>query len=189
MSSVILALHVSCDRIDHCGWVRRSCSGHHLAESGGRLSTTAVFSFMLSLLNDVAGLAFAVSPSLPVLATLAFVGMLNGTGTDCSAASALDQAIIPGLVSDKRRTWNLAWYNVLLDGGGASDNEFPSPKHGIGGRPLRMCVLKRVFVPTRSGSPLRILLGAPQGTYSRTVHDVTVYSETRSVAWTVPRFL
>jgi hypothetical protein len=40
-------------------------------------------------------------------------------GTDRSAAFALDQAVVPGLVSDVRRTWNLAWYNVLLDGGGS----------------------------------------------------------------------
>src|SRR5246127_3051828 len=45
--------------------------------------------------------------------------MLNGTGTDRSAASAIDQAVIPGLVSDVKRTWNQVWYNVLLDGGGA----------------------------------------------------------------------
>ena len=78
------------------------------------------FSFLiLSLLSSVAGIALALSPSLPVLAILAFVGMLNGTGTDRSAASALDQAVIPGIVSDAKRTWNLAWYNVLLDGGGA----------------------------------------------------------------------
>jgi MFS family permease len=77
------------------------------------------FFLILSLLSGVAGIALAVSPSLPVLALLAFVGMLNGTGTDRSAASALDQAVIPGLVSDVKRTWNLAWYNVLLDGGGA----------------------------------------------------------------------
>jgi MFS family permease len=86
-----------------------------LADRVGRRS----FLLILSLLSGVAGLALAVSPSLPVLAILAFVGMLNGTGTDRSAASALDQAIIPGLVSDIKRTWNLAWYNVLLDGGGA----------------------------------------------------------------------
>ncbi len=86
-----------------------------VADRVGRRS----FLLMLSLLSGVAGLALAVSPSLPVLAILAFVGMLNGTGTDRSAASALDQAIIPGLVSDMKRTWNLAWYNVLLDGGGA----------------------------------------------------------------------
>ena len=77
------------------------------------------FFLVLSLLNGVAGIALVVSRSLPALAMLAFVGMLNGTGTDRSAASALDQAVIPGLVSDIKRTWNLAWYNVLLDSGGA----------------------------------------------------------------------
>jgi len=78
-----------------------------------------VFFLVLSLLSGVAGIALAISPSLSVLAILAFVGMLNGTGTDRSAASTLDQAVIPGLVSDFKRTWTLAWYNVLLDAGGA----------------------------------------------------------------------
>lgn len=77
------------------------------------------FFLVLSLLSGVAGIALALSPSLLVLGILAFVGMLNGTGTDRSAASALDQAVIPGLVADAKRTWNLAWYNVILDGGGA----------------------------------------------------------------------
>ena len=86
-----------------------------LADRAGRRP----FLLVLSLLSGVAGIALAASPSLPVLALLAFVGMLNGTGTDRSAASALDQAVIPGLVSAGMRTWNLAWYNVLLDGGGA----------------------------------------------------------------------
>jgi MFS family permease len=70
------------------------------------------FLLILSLLSGMAGLALAVSPRLPVLVTLAFVGMLNGTCADRSAASALGQAIIPGLASDMKRTWNLAWYNV-----------------------------------------------------------------------------
>ena len=73
----------------------------------------------LSLLSAVGGLALALSPTLPVLLTMAFIGMLNGTGTDRSASFALDQAVLPGLAPDSRRTWNLAWYNVLLDGGGA----------------------------------------------------------------------
>jgi MFS family permease len=77
------------------------------------------FLVRLSLLSAVGGIALAFSPSLPVLVMMAFVGMLNGTGTDRSAAFALDQAVIPGLVLDTRRTWTLAWYNVLLDGGGA----------------------------------------------------------------------
>jgi len=73
----------------------------------------------LSLLSTVAGLALALSPRLPVLLTMAFISMLNGTGTDRSAAFALDQAVVPGLVPDVKRTWKLAWYNVLLDGGGS----------------------------------------------------------------------
>lgn len=77
------------------------------------------FLILLSLLSTVGGIALATAPSLPVLATMAFVGMLNGTGTDRSAAYALDQAVVPGLVPDVRRTWSLAWYNVFLDGGGS----------------------------------------------------------------------
>lgn len=43
--------------------------------------------------------------------------MLNGTGTERSATFALEQAVIPGLGPDSRRTWNLAFYNVLIDAG------------------------------------------------------------------------
>src|SRR5437879_3887078 len=64
-------------------------------------------------------MALALSPTLGVLLAMAFIGMLNGTGTDRSASFALDQAIVPGLAPDFKRTWNLAWYNVLLDGGGS----------------------------------------------------------------------
>ena len=77
------------------------------------------FLMLLSLLSTVGGLALALRPNPQVLALMAFVGMLNGTGTDRSAAFALDQAVAPGLVSDARRTWTLAWYNVVLDGGGS----------------------------------------------------------------------
>lgn len=74
---------------------------------------------MLSLLSVLAGLALAFVPAWPMFVVMAFVGMLNGTGTDRSALFALEQAIIPGLVPDAQRTWKLAWYNVLLDSGGA----------------------------------------------------------------------
>ena len=77
------------------------------------------FLIFLSLLSALGGIALALSPTLPVLLTMAFIGMLNGTGTDRSASFALDQAVVPGLVSEVRRTWSLAWYNVLLDGGGS----------------------------------------------------------------------
>jgi len=74
---------------------------------------------VLSLLAAVGGIALAVLPSFPVLLFLIFIGMVNGMGTDRSAAFALEQAIIPGLVADRSRTWALSWYNVLLDSGGA----------------------------------------------------------------------
>jgi len=73
----------------------------------------------LSLLATVGGIALAVLPSYPALLILVFVGMVNGMGTDRSAAFALEQAIVPGLVPERSRTWALSWYNVLLDGGGA----------------------------------------------------------------------
>ena len=73
----------------------------------------------LSLLAAIGGWALSVLPSFPILLFLAFVGMVNGMGTDRSAAFALEQAVIPALVPDRSRTWGLSWYNVLLDSGGA----------------------------------------------------------------------
>ena len=73
----------------------------------------------LSLLSAIGALALAFTPAVPVLVVMAFVGMLNGTGTDRSAAFTLDQAIVPGLVPDVSRTWGLAWYNVVLDTAGS----------------------------------------------------------------------
>jgi MFS family permease len=85
------------------------------ADRVGRRRTLVV----LSLLGAVGALALAVSPTVPVLLLTAFVGMLNGTGTDRSAAFSLEQAIIPGLVADTLRTWGLSWYNVVLDTAGS----------------------------------------------------------------------
>lgn len=97
----------------------------------GASSATAVVSFfadrfgrkqsllLLSLLTAVGGLALAFSPALPLLLVMIFVAMLNGTGTERSPIYALEQAVLPGLVPDSRRTWSLAFYNVLIDGGGS----------------------------------------------------------------------
>ena len=81
---------------------------------GCRASLVAV-----SLLAAVGGMGLVVLPAFPILLLLVFVGMVNGMGTDRSAAFALEQAMIPGLVPDRSRTWGLSWYNVLLDCGGA----------------------------------------------------------------------
>ena len=74
---------------------------------------------VLALLSATGYLALAMFATVGALIPLAFVGMLNGMGRDRGAASALDQAILPETVPDHRRTWALAWYNLVLDGGHA----------------------------------------------------------------------
>jgi MFS family permease len=103
---------------------------------------------LLSLFTAVGGLALAFSPALPLLLVMVFLGMLNGTGTERSASYALEQAVIPGLVPDSRRTWSLAFYNVLIDGGGslgALSAGLPLILHGQLGFPL-LTAYKFVFL-------------------------------------------
>jgi MFS family permease len=75
--------------------------------------------FGLSLLTAAGAVPLIFNFRFSALLLFAFVGMLNGMGTDRSASFALEQAIIPGLVSAQRRTWTLSWYNVVLDSSGA----------------------------------------------------------------------
>ncbi len=73
----------------------------------------------LALLSAAGYLALSAFTDAALLVPFAFLGMLNGMGRDPGAASALDQAILPETVPDSRRTWALAWYNLVLDGGHA----------------------------------------------------------------------
>src|ERR1051326_2166692 len=73
----------------------------------------------LSLLNALGAMPLILHLGLTPLLVLAFFGMMNGMGSDRSPSFALEQAMIPGLVSDQRRTWALAWYSVVLDASGA----------------------------------------------------------------------
>jgi MFS family permease len=75
--------------------------------------------FALALLTAVGAAALVFHSGLVPLAVLAFLSMLNGMGTDRSAAFALEQAVIPALVPDEKRTWSLAWYNLVLDSSSA----------------------------------------------------------------------
>jgi MFS family permease len=85
------------------------------ADRLGRRRTLLV----LSLLTAAGATPLIVHSRFALMAAMAFLGMLNGMGTDRSAAFALEQAVIPGLVSDRGRTWTLAWYSLVLDAGGA----------------------------------------------------------------------
>ena len=73
----------------------------------------------LATLTAIGYLALVAFSEAAALLPLAFAGMLNGMGRDRGAASALEQAIVPATVSDERRTWALAWYNLVLDSGHA----------------------------------------------------------------------
>jgi MFS family permease len=73
----------------------------------------------LSLLTALGSVALIFHFNLPAVLALAFVGMINGMGSDRSPSFALEQAMIPGLIADQKRTWALAWYSVVLDASGA----------------------------------------------------------------------
>ncbi len=72
-----------------------------------------------ALLSASGCLSVTASTRLAFLVPCAFVGMLNGMGRDRGPAGALEQALLPGIVDATRRTWVLAWYNLVLDAGHA----------------------------------------------------------------------
>jgi MFS family permease len=85
----------------------------------------------LAALSTVGYIALTVFARPNALIPLAFAGMLNGMGRDRSAASVLDQAILSG---SEQRTWTLAWYNLVLDGGlslGALAGAIPTMVMGV----------------------------------------------------------
>lgn len=76
----------------------------------------------LVALGVVTGLGYvgvAVVDGVVALGAIAVVGMVNAMGRDRGPASALEQAMLPALASDERRTWALAWYNATIDAGHA----------------------------------------------------------------------
>jgi MFS family permease len=84
-------------------------------DAWGRRRTLVV----IAVLTAAGYASLATFTNAHLLAACAFIGMINGMGRDRGAASALDQAILPGTVADGRRTWALACYNLVLDGGHA----------------------------------------------------------------------
>ena len=94
--------------------IATSLSAVHVDRLGRRRSLC-----ILSLLTVAPLFALAWRPVFPIALPLAFVGMLNAMGSDRSATFAIEQAILPGLVHDRQRTWTLSYYNVALDTGTA----------------------------------------------------------------------
>lgn len=86
------------------------------ADRFGRRATLAA----LALLGAAGGAGLALTAHPAAVFAVAFAGMVNGIGRDRGAAFTLEQAVLPQLVGDSRRTWAMAWYNVLLDAGHAA---------------------------------------------------------------------
>ncbi|HUK88146.1 MAG TPA: MFS transporter [Terriglobales bacterium] len=85
------------------------------ADRLGRRRTLIV----LALLSAVGGLGLAFLKTVPEIFAIAFLGMVNGTGSDRGPAYALEQATVSSTVPNERRTSALAWYSLLLDTGHA----------------------------------------------------------------------
>jgi MFS family permease len=85
------------------------------ADRLGRRRTLVI----MTLLTAGGYLAAATSARLAWLLPAAFLGMLNGMGRDRGPAGTLEQAILPETTDAARRTWTLAWYNLVIDGGHA----------------------------------------------------------------------
>lgn len=73
----------------------------------------------LALLSAGGGVAALFASGLGVMVSVAFFGMLKGMGRDRGALLIVEQAMLPGEVSDAQRTRAFAWYNVLQDIGHA----------------------------------------------------------------------
>jgi MFS family permease len=77
---------------------------------------------LLMLLAGLAACGYAAvawTMPLALLVVSAFAGTVNAMGRDRGGLSALEQALLPETVPAERRTWALAWYNLVLDAGHA----------------------------------------------------------------------
>ncbi len=73
----------------------------------------------LSLLAALGALGFACASRFSSILVLAFIGMINGMGTDRGPAFSLDQALIPQTTSTDQRTTALSWHSLIMDIGHA----------------------------------------------------------------------
>lgn len=124
MAGVLLALHLHA-----AGWnIERTglLIGAGLAGLAVATLLSSVFVGRLGrrrTLRLLAGLsvggavALATLEQASLLFVAAFVGLINGLGRDRGPAYALEQALLPETTPPERRTFALAWYNLVLDAG------------------------------------------------------------------------
>jgi len=123
---VLLAIHIAANGLDAgaigavvaAGLAGAALAALIVTVAGERIGRRRAL-VALSFLGAAGGTLVAFAEGAVPLAAAAFLGMVNGMGRDRGAALILDQAILPGLVSDHRRTDAFAVYNVLQDVGHA----------------------------------------------------------------------
>ena len=118
---------------------------------------------LMTLLTAGGYLAAATSARLAWLLPAAFLGMLNGMGRDRGPAGTLEQAILPETTGAARRTWTLAWYNLVLDAG-----------HALGGLAAALPVTHRTIFVACAVSALAGVL--PYAALSKHVEVATTAS-------------
>ena len=102
----------------------------------------------LGLLGALGGLGVALAGQPVLVGLAAFFGMLNGMGRDRGASMILDQAVLPSLATDDRRTYAFAYYNVVQDAG-----------HAFGSLLAGFPILLRGIAPMAEADSLRIAVG------------------------------
>ncbi|HYS27692.1 MAG TPA: MFS transporter [Vicinamibacterales bacterium] len=122
---------------------------------------------LMTLLTAGGYLAAATSARLAWLLPAAFLGMLNGMGRDRGPAGTLEQAILPETTGAARRTWTLAWYNLVLDAG-----------HALGGLAAALPVTHRTIFVACAVSALAGVL--PYAALSKRVEVVATASSASS---------
>ncbi len=102
----------------------------------------------LTLATAAGGLAVSLVSHPLALGVAALLGMVNGMGRDRGAALVLEQAMLPGTVTDAQRTRAFAWYNVTQDMG-----------HALGGLMAGLPVLLREVQPLSEETSFRLAMG------------------------------
>lgn len=124
MTAVLLALYLG-----NLGWSAGAVGTLIAFSFGGAAASTALVSFLadhfgrrrtlmiLAGLEALGAFTFAQTSKAIWLYLAAFIGMVNGLGRPRGASYALEQALLPELTSNDRRTSVFAWYGVVLEVG------------------------------------------------------------------------
>ena len=124
MTAVLLALYLG-----NLGWSADSVGTLIAFSFGGAAASTGLVSFLadhygrrrtliiLASLEALGAFTFAETTKAVWLYLAAFIGMINGLGRPRGASYALEQALLPEMTSNERRTTMFAWYGVVLEVG------------------------------------------------------------------------